>query len=232
MAKLRRDQRLLVWASAISFVLLVLPQGRLILLPLTYLNTHIHELCHALAALGTGGQPLEIKVLANGSGTTPVTGGFLSVIASAGYIGSALIGAALIFFGRTERGARIALTVLGVALAVSMLLYVRGDTVGAISGLAWIAVLFASARFLSDLHVEFAAQFIGIQQCLNATLSLWILLRISTIQEIQSDASIMQDATHIPALAWALLWTLTSGVCLFLALRRSWSESPTRRPRL
>ncbi|HRI43644.1 MAG TPA: M50 family metallopeptidase [Fimbriimonadaceae bacterium] len=231
MTKFRRDQRLLLWASAISFALLLLPLGRFILLPLTYLNTHIHELCHALAALGTGGQPLEIKVLANGSGTTPVTGGFLSVIASAGYIGSAVIGAALIFFGRTEHGARTALTALGVGLAVSMLLYVRGDTIGVISGLAWIAVLFACARFLSALHVEFAAQFVGIQQCLNATLSLWILLRISTIPEIQSDASIMQQATSVPAIIWALLWTLTSGALLFLTLRRSWREAPSKRPR-
>jgi hypothetical protein len=231
MSKLRRDQRLLLWAGAISFALLLIPFGRWVLLPLAYLNTHLHELCHALAALGTGGHPLEIKVYANGSGTTPVTGGFLAVIASAGYIGSAVIGAGLIFFGRTERGARAALTVLAVALSISMLLYVRGDTVGVISGLGWIAVLFGAARFLDALQVEFAAQFLGIQQCLAATLSLWILLRISTIPEVQSDASIMQQATHLPALIWALLWAATSGVLLFLTLRRAWSEAPSKSPR-
>lgn len=229
MTKLRRDQRLLLWASAISFALLLIPFGRLILLPLAYLNTHIHELCHAIAAIGTGGQALGIKVFANGSGTTPVTGGFLTVIASAGYIGSAVIGAALIYFGRTERGARTSLALLGAALAVSMILYVRGDAVGVIAGLGWTAALFAACRFLNALHVEFAAQFIGIQQCLNATVSLWTLLRISTIPEVQSDAAIMQEVTHIPALAWALAWTLVSVTLLFLTLRRSWSDSPARK---
>lgn len=227
---LRKDQKILLAASAIAFILWIVPIGRVVTLPLVYLNTHIHEFCHALAAVGTGGRAEQIIVYASGSGITPVSGGWLTVIASAGYVGSAIVGAAMLFFSRTERGARATLGVLAAMLTISMVLYVRGDGVGVVSGIAWIAALAAAARYLKGDGAIFAAQFLGIQQCLNAAQSILILLQISAATEAQSDAALMERATHLPSLLWASIWAILSAVLLFLTLRRAWSKAPKAEP--
>lgn len=196
------------------------------LLPLVYLNTHIHELCHALAALATGGEAMRIEVFSNGSGVTPVLGGWLTVVASAGYVGSALVGAGMIFFSRTQRAARVTLFLLATALTLSMLAYVRGDVVGIISGIFWSALLFVLAKVLKPGPVVFAAQFIGVTQCLNAGYSILTLLKLSTGAEIQSDATLMENATHLPAMLWAVVWAGLSLVLLVLTLRRAWRQAP------
>lgn len=224
--RLRRDQSTLLWASLLAFVLWLIPPGRYVLLPLLYLNTHLHELCHALAAIGTGGEAHLIRVFASGSGVTPVTGGWLPVIASAGYVGSAVIGAGMIYFGRTEKGARATLGVLATALALSLLLFVRGDAVGILSAIVWIVVLVLATKALSAQHVEFAAQFLGVQQCLTAMQSILVLLRISNFPEAQTDARIMQDATAIPAMFWAMTWAGLSLLLLYLTLKSAWTKAP------
>lgn len=224
--RLRRDQSLLLFASGAAFLLWMVPVGRLVLLPLVYLNTHIHELCHALAAIGTGGSVKEILVFQNGSGTTPVFGGWLTVVASAGYVGSALVGAAMIYFSRSERGARATLVILAIALSLSMVLYVRGDWVGVVSGFAWIGILVALAKFLKTESVIFACQFIGVMQCLNAAYSILTLLQITAVTEVESDAVLMQKATMLPAMFWAISWAALSAVLLILTLRRAWNQKP------
>lgn len=224
--RLRRDQSLLLFASGAAFLLWMVPVGRLVLLPLVYLNTHIHELCHAVAAIATGGSVKEILVFQSGSGVTPVYGGWLTVVASAGYVGSSLVGAAMIFFSRSERGARATLIVLAVALSLSMVLYVRGDWVGVVSGFAWIGILVALAKFLKAGSVIFASQFIGVMQCLNAGYSILTLLKITAVTEIQSDAALMQKATMVPAMVWAVCWAALSLILLVLTLLRAWNHKP------
>lgn len=219
---MRTDQGMLVLATIASLVLWVIPLTRPFLLPLTFLNTHIHELCHALAGLATGGQVLDIAVLSNGSGVTPISGGNLIVTASAGYVGSALIGAAIIFFGRTEHSARAVFWVLGLALAGSLIIFVRGDLVGVLTGIGWTVVFLLCALRAKGWFATFFAQFIGVQQCLAAFQSILILLNLATSSEAQSDATILQNATGLPAIIWAGFWTILSLVLVFFMLRLAW----------
>lgn len=199
-----------------------------VLLPLRYLNTHLHELGHALMALGTGGQVERIVVYGDGSGVTPVAGGILPLVASAGYLGAAAAGAALVWSMRTERGARAALGVLGIALLLSQLLFVRGDLVGVVSGFAWSFALIAGWRLLRGRALQFTVAFLGLQQGLNALRSLLELLQITAASETHSDALLMQRETLIPAVVWAFLWGVAGLAVVLLTVRRTWA--PPRAP--
>lgn len=210
------------WATAASIVLLVVPFGRLILLPLVYLNTHLHELCHALAAIGTGGRAEHILVFSSGAGVTPIQGGILPIVAAAGYVGSTVLGAVMIAAARTEQGAKHAFGWTAGVLAASMLMFVRGDLVGVLTGVFWCLVCWALAKRAKGEALRFAAQFIGIQQCLAAFQSLLVLLNLSVATEAQSDAKIMEQATGIPALAWAGGWAVLSAFLVTATLRRAW----------
>ena len=69
----------------------------------------VHEMCHAVAALVTGGEVLEMRTAWAEHGYTLSRGGWPLIIVSAGYVGSALLGAGLIWSGVLPQLQRLAL---------------------------------------------------------------------------------------------------------------------------
>jgi hypothetical protein len=220
--KINSHQKALLAAIIAAGVASLIPFVQLLLLPLTYLNTHIHEFCHAIVAIATGGMVQHIEVNANGSGVTPVAGGVLPLIASAGYVGATIMGAAIILFGSNPHRAKIVMGVLAGVLAFSMALWVRGDLVGILSGFAWIGILGLASHYLKDSAALFFCQFVGVEQCLNSVTSVYQLLRISISGEQMSDASIMQSATILPASFWSVVWCGCSLIALTFTVRKVW----------
>jgi hypothetical protein len=219
---MKRQQQAIKIAALVSVALWVIPGAAYLMLPLIYLNVHIHELCHALAAVLTGGSVQHIVVFAAGNGVTPVSGGSLLIVAMAGYLGATAVGGAIILYSRTENSARLALKVVAGLLAFSLFVWVRGDIVGVISGVFWVAILWLAATRLKGDQLLFAAQFVGIQQCLNSIQSVLTLYKLSVIGETQSDAGILGDATGTSPIFWSVLWCGFSAVIIFASLRRVW----------
>lgn len=222
---LRPHQGALLGAALAAFATTVVPVLHMAMLPVQYFNTHTHELCHALVGIATGGHVVDIHVFANGSGVTPIDGSIMTFTASAGYVGASLIGAAMILIGRTPEKARRVLFGLGAILALSLLLWVRGDIVGIGSGVLWaVALLWMGAR-LKGRWPLYIVQFLGVMQCLYSLNDLLILLNISSGTGLASDASLMQQYSHIPALFWALAWSGISVVLMVFALRSAWKAA-------
>lgn len=199
-----------------------MPYLRIAVLPLIYLNTHFHELAHALAALATGGTPSHILVFANGGGETPVAGGNIILTASAGYPGTAILGALLILAGRTPEKSKTALKILAVSLALSTLLFVRGDLIGVASAIFWVPTLWLLAAKLKGDNLQFATQFIGVQMSLTAFQAVMTVFRVAAESNQHSDAFILQQQTLIPDVIWAFGWVVLSLVLMVTALRVSW----------
>lgn len=221
---LTKPQQTLILAATLSAICFVLPMAKVALLPLVYLNTHIHELFHALAALATQGSVGDIKVFGDGSGVTSVSGGWTLIVGSAGYVGSSIAGGWMIYLSRNGKSASRMMTALALILAISMVVLVRGDLVGIISGAFWVLVLAYAGQKMSPNAASFAGQFIGIQQCVNAFQSLQTLVEISGNRGITSDAVILQHATGLPAIVWAISWVLLSVIIVVLCLRRAWAN--------
>ena len=221
-------QKAILAAGAASLALWAIPYLQKLMLPLQYLNTHLHEFGHAMAGQASGGDVEFIKVMADGNGVTPVTGGSMWLIGPAGYLGAALIGSAVIWFSRTEKSAQNTLRLLAFFLGLSMLLWVRGDFVGIISGIGWIGALVGASMYLRGNALLFAAQFVGLQQCLNSIQAVYTLLNISAFSEMHSDALVMQNNTGIPAVAWALGWCAFAMILVVISLRRAWTLPAAR----
>jgi hypothetical protein len=221
MAKLRKDQTILLWASAASLAIWMIPGLRLLAAPLALLNTHYHELFHAIAALASGGSVSHIVVNKDFSGLAEIRGGFMPLVASAGYVGASLWGGILIWLGGSPQRARGGLMLAGALTAISLIAFVRGDWVGVLSGLFWSIVLLAGQAALKDEAAVFAVQFLGIQQALTSFLAFVALLNVS-MGYGHSDAKIMEQASGIPALIWAGAWMVLSAALVFLCLRSSW----------
>ncbi len=227
--QLRKDQSILLIAGVLSLAIWLLPLLRPILLPLQYYNTHVHELAHALATVLTGGAVEYVSVFANGGGVTLSAGGFGPLIASAGYVGSAIVGGMLLLGSRDKRGAQTMLYAAAAFLAFSMLFFVRGDFVGVLSGLLWIAGLALAALKLNEDHVVFVAKFLGVQQCLTSLQSIFILLQLTAMTNEHNDAQLMAQETMIPAIVWSVLWGLMAIGVIAWGLKVSWGK--TAKPR-
>ncbi|MCH8978058.1 MAG: M50 family metallopeptidase [Armatimonadetes bacterium] len=223
---LRKDQSLLIWASVASLAVWAVPFLRPVLLPLIYYNTHIHELCHALAAVVTGGSVEHIKVFASGGGETITRGGSPFLLATSGYVGSAIVGGLLIYGARTVAGARKMLWVAAGFIALTMVFFVRGETVGVLAGLGWLAALVAMAVWLKGDAKIFAVQFLGIQQCLTSVYAFLTLLAITASSRGHSDATNMEQATHLPAMFWAVVWLLIALAAMGFGIKASWANRP------
>jgi hypothetical protein len=112
-----------VTLAAIAFIIaLVLWQVQglfFITYPLRLFVTMIHELAHGLAAAVTGGSFLHFEVTKRGAGLAYTSGGWRFLIIQAGYLGTALFGAALLFVThRVQHPGRVA---VGLGLMVGIL---------------------------------------------------------------------------------------------------------------
>jgi hypothetical protein len=226
-------QLALLLAIAITALTYFVPYLSIAFRPLVYLSTHIHEFCHAIVGTLTGGSVDRIEVFSNGGGVTLIAGGNDFLIDPAGYLGATGLGIAMILFGRTPSRAKIALGAMGILLVFSMLFWVRGDIVGITFGMFWMMAMLGAAALIKGPAAVFACQFVGIQQCVNALTSVFVLFHITVVStEAQSDAVNMAAVTHLPAVIWASLWSFMSVVGIALAIREAWRPipAPSRTP--
>ena len=177
----------------------------------------IHEMGHASMAIATGGEVEELRVRWNESGHVISRGGIFPLISSAGYVGSAILGALLIYTGRWLGTQRILLGLIGVLQMGMALLYTPLGTLdfwfGKICGLLLILV---TIRFDHLSHL--LSTCIGIVLCLS---SLYDFRTDLWMQAERTDAGILAQYFGIPMLAYpiAFVWAIISIYIMFRAMR-------------
>lgn len=180
---------------------------RFLLLPFDWLYVHFHELWHAVAALATGATSSFIRINLDASGVTVSNGGFLLIVAAAGYVGTTVLGAWIIVAARTDKGARLTAQILAGVLGLALVLFVR-SLVGWVSGVIWLGALVWASK-APAVWVRWVVSMVGTILCLaslEAVFSIFGLTRAMT----ENDAVILERATGIPALLSASVWSLIS----------------------
>jgi hypothetical protein len=241
MAEPRHEVRTLAIALLASLLLWNLPWGGVLLYPFKLFATWLHELSHGLAMILTGAGFDHIVIYRDTSGLayayTSVGAFGTSIIAAAGYMGTALWGAALLVVTPDARTARRALLVLSVLLVGTTILVIapapNGDRFGQWVTPAMGAAISLAALALPERWRVLGAHFLAAQACVNALLDIRVLLRPS--QVVGGKYAGMSDA-HNMALntfgttetwavwTWAIAWLAWSLVVLFVALRISGSR--------
>jgi hypothetical protein len=230
------------WLVASQFVLFV---------PLRLVVTLVHEAGHALTATLLGGDVLTVTVNKHGGGlmrsrsTDPSTT-YRVLVASAGYVGTAVIGATMLELSRRLRGGRVALGALAVVVAAIGVAWVpwsfepdplsaRATGSGSGDGRFTIFVCVAAVVVLVGLALQplmrlrrGAVMVLATCLCLGAVEDLQLLLDISR-QGGHSDAAAAAAVTPLSSWTWAALWMLLGVVACVAA---TWSavgrDSPQR----
>ncbi len=222
-------QREIMTVLGLGLLMLILwriPLFGLLFYPFQLFNTFVHELSHGLVAIATGGGFNRFVVRPDLSGTAWSVGGIQWIIVSSGYIGSALFGGILTILAAWGAPARRVLFWLGVALGLLCLLFVR-NLFGIVTGFGLAAGLMLTGRRLGPLWADGLLLLLAVQAMLNSLDSMFDLVGFSlALGGPRTDAQIMQSATGIPAICWALLWTTISVVILIVSLRVAYYRLP------
>jgi hypothetical protein len=208
--------------------------------PFRLLSTTIHELSHGLAALLTGGAFLRFVVFPDGSGLAYTAGGIRWLIIPAGYVGTALVGAALIALGGSPQRSRVALGALGAALALLTLRYGLPSVLSAeiLGGLLTVAagvgagmVLLLAAWRVGARWSAWLLNLVAFWVGLSALSDLRSLVTATAAMGIGTvgDAHAMARLTLLPPVFWASVWALIAAAALGTALWRTWLR-PRRAP--
>jgi hypothetical protein len=214
----RTSTRSTTWlwvAVAVSLVVSLTPWAATLLYPFRLFTTWIHEVGHALATVVVGGSVSSITIRPDGSGLTLslVPAGRMAhgAVASAGYLGAALVGCLLIAATRVERRANALLGGVGAFMLVTLLVWIR-NPFGAAVVLAWAAALLVLARRGLGGVAQFLVGLLAIQVALNAVFD----IRVLYLVEGASDAATMARLFVMPAWVWATLW-MTVAVAMLAA---------------
>ncbi|MGQ0507638.1 MAG: M50 family metallopeptidase [Myxococcaceae bacterium] len=195
--------------------------------PLKLLVVMMHETGHALASLIVGGEVQRVVIAATQSGEclSLLPSGLFrqAVVSSAGYLGSAIVGAVLLISTFRFRARRGVLLAFCVWLAAMGALY-AGDSFTLLFCLITAVACGLASRFLPDPAVDtvnlLLAAFSMLYTLMDLRDDLWI-----SATRAQSDAGIIARATHVPSIIWAGLWSLIALFIVFgcaaLSVRRT-----------
>lgn len=213
-----------------SLVLSLTPGASLLLYPFKLFTTWVHECGHALAAVLVGGQVAALTIAPDTSGVTHslLPAGRLSrgLVASAGYLGAAVVGCLLMAATRVERAAHRVLLAIATLMLLSLVFWVR-NLFGFVVVLAWAVALVALARRGVGPAPRFALGLLAIQVALNSVYDIRVLF---LVDGGPSDAATMAELFLLPAWTWAGAWIVTAVAMLGGTL---WlTRGPRARPAL
>ncbi|KAI1324780.1 peptidase M50B-like-domain-containing protein [Xylariaceae sp. FL0255] len=188
------------------------PYVRWSLWPFKMLVIAFHEFSHAFMAVLTGGHVKSITLDPREGGVTHMVGGRSALTLPAGYLGSSLIGALLIFTAFDIVASKIASIVLGVCFLLT-LWWGKRDWLTIVTVLLAVGLLVASWFIVHAEALRFVVLFIGVMSSLY---SVWDICDDLILRKVNSsDASVFAQRYGGSSQCWGVIWSIIS--ILFLA---------------
>lgn len=193
----------LLGLTALIFALWSTP----VVVPLKILVVYLHELSHGIAAFASGGTVEQIQISPNIGGAILTRGGSRFLILSAGYLGSLLIGVALLLTALKGKADRYVMAVLGVVTLLVTALYMRDAFSIAFGSLAGAAML-GIGRWLSHAVNDLCLRVIGLSSIFYVPYDIYD----DTLRRphVRSDAFMLADEIGGVTMFWGGLWLIIS----------------------
>lgn len=212
----QRDLLLAFAAFAVAVLLWQVAGLSLLTYPLRLFVTMIHELGHGLAAILTGGEFLRFEVAEHGAGLAYTRGGSLFAILQAGYLGTALFGAALLLLTHHTRRPGLIAIGLGALIGLLSVLFsgIRLSHLSALELLAAGAVLAAATTLIVTRDTGFER---GLGWALAGGGVLLVLVFAGTDNSLRTLAVGLASALVLGLLGWQGRRDVVLVVLYFLA---------------
>ncbi|KAI5856723.1 peptidase M50B-like-domain-containing protein [Durotheca rogersii] len=188
------------------------PYVRWSLWPFKMLVIAFHEFGHAVTACCTGGHVKSISLDPHEGGVTHMVGGKGAITLPAGYLGSSLIGALLIFCGFNIVASKIASLILAVCFLLT-LWWGKKDWLTILTILLAVGLLVACWFIVHAEPLRFVVLFIGVMSSLY---SVWDICDDLILRKVNSsDASVFAQRYGGSSQCWGVVWSIIS--VLFMA---------------
>lgn len=215
-----REQRVILILMAIVMVVaLVLGEftmGRFILYPFAIISTVFHEFGHAFMVWVTGGHMNSIEINVNEAGATRFHGGWPCAILPAGYIGSALIGAILVFMAFGRKTARW--TAVGIMGILIITLFYSYWLFTIISALGLMAMLGLAIWYKEGAFTRHFILILGVCACMQSITSILNTTVFNTVEGSDAYVFARRCSFLIPAFVYGLLWFIISMTLQIVAI--------------
>ena len=199
------------------------PIVRAIAYPLLLFITFIHEFCHGLAAIATGGEFRRFVIRPDKSGTAWYVGGWDLLVIPAGYVGTAIFSAMLILLTGIEDSAPLVLGGLGTFMILLVLAFGLTSLTTVIGGVGMGGSLILIGIYLGAGGALFIISLIAFVSCLDTLSSLRSLRIIDRYGiPVQNDARDMASSFGCTATIWAWVWSMTSTSIVGWAMWFAW----------
>ncbi|MEM1206129.1 MAG: M50 family metallopeptidase [Acidobacteriota bacterium] len=223
-----RARVVLLASTVVTFLLYVVPYGEYLAYPLLLLSTLAHEMGHGLTAILVGGSFHRFLMWPDGSGVAVWSGEpsrlRMATVAFGGLVGPAVAAALGFIAGRTPRGARAALWLLVVTLALSLLFVVRNSFGILFVALLGLALLLVAKRGSAEV-IQLVLVFLALQLALSVfSRADYLFTPVARTSEgvMPSDVAQIADALFLPYWFWGGLCAGFSILVLILGLRSYW----------
>ena len=187
-----------------------------VMVPMKIVVVLLHELSHGLAALLTGGSIEQITISPEQGGQALTRGGSRFWTLTAGYLGSLVLGVALLFAALRSAADRAVVAALGLALLIVSALYLR-DLFALVFCVGLALLLLAMARWLDHRANDLVLRVIGLTSMIYVPFDIFS----DTIarSHLQSDAWMMANEFGGATVLWGGLWLVLSVAVIGASLR-------------
>ncbi|KAI0023902.1 peptidase M50B-like-domain-containing protein [Xylariomycetidae sp. FL0641] len=183
------------------------PFVRWSLWPFKMLVIAFHEFGHALAACCTGGRVKSISLDPREGGVTHMVGGKSAITLPAGYLGSSLIGALLIFCGFDIVASKVASLVLAVCFVLT-LWWGKRDWLTIVTVLLAVGLMAAGWFIAHGVALRYIVLFVGVMSSLY---SVWDICDDLILRKVNSsDASVFAQRYGGSSQCWGIIWSIIS----------------------
>ena len=193
-----------------------------VMIPLKILVVFLHELAHALMTLLTGGEVVSLSISPQQGGLVVSRGGSRFLTLTAGYLGSLLIGVALLLVALRTHADRAVMAICGLAMLAVAAFYIRdlfalAFTIG--TGLAMLAIARFVPRQINDLFLRV----IGLTSMIYVPYDIFsdTIARSS----LRSDARMLAEEFGGTTVIWGGIWLVISLVVIGWCLRTVLGQS-------
>ena len=193
-----------------------------VIIPLKILIVFLHELSHAGMTVLTGGDVVSLSVSANQGGEVLSRGGSRFLILTAGYLGSLMIGLALLISAMRTNADRMIMGLFGALMIFVTILYIRDQFAIMFCIGAGVAMLL-TAKFLPRDVNDLVLRVIGLTSMIYVPYDIFsdTIARSS----LRSDARMLAEEFGGATVLWGGSWLVISLVVITFALRYALGEA-------
>ena len=214
-----KKQQKLIHIGIVFTILLIsfFAWNTFLIYPIKLFVVLIHEMSHGLVAVFTGGRIVEISLNEYLGGLTTTEGGNTFLVASAGYLGSVLVGS-LLFYSSFDKKVSVWFTT---GLAILLLIFAANFIVGSLGQIVAVAsaiILVISPRYFNHLVNQIILQSMGLLSAIYVLID--IKEDLISGPNYQTDTAILESISSIPSTFFALLWLIISGVVIYYLVKK------------